>query len=135
MVSPVISVHNFSDSARSLTLASSLRRLRIDAELAGNGASIHQLRNAVMTAQGALGLVETRLSEGRGADVETLLELAETRLREGRRLLTRTRGPDRHSCTPDGLVAHLHRAGVFQRHIDAFTGELREITDGEVVAQ
>ena len=75
---------------RATLLAGSLRQIRHAAERLSAADVIHQLRNSILTAQGALGLVETRLSQGRNDDIDTLLDLAETRLRECRALVART---------------------------------------------
>jgi hypothetical protein len=72
-------------------LAASLRQLQHDADRLGAADVIHQLRNCVLTAQGALTIAERRLAQGRADDVERLLNLAEARIREGRALVARTR--------------------------------------------
>ena len=68
-------------------LNSSLSQLRREADRLGAGDAIHRLRNSILTAQGALGLVESRLAQGRSDEVEKLLDLAETRIREARSLV------------------------------------------------
>ncbi len=78
---------------RSRLLKDGLRQFRYQAERSGRGDQVHQLRNTVATVQGALGLVEQRLTQGDEPDLELLLDLAETRLREGRALLARGASP------------------------------------------
>ncbi len=77
-------------SARALLLRSSLNQLQHAADRMGASDTIHYLRNCVLTAQGALGIVEARLAASRNDDLEQLIELAETRLREGRALIARS---------------------------------------------
>ena len=74
---------------RSRLLKDGLRQFRYQAERSGRGDQVHQLRNTVAIVQGALGLVEQRLTQGDEPELELLLNLAETRLREGRALLAR----------------------------------------------
>ena len=75
---------------RTRVLQAGLRQLRRDGDLFGTSATIHNLRNDIVTVQGALGLVEARLRQGHADELEMLLDLAETRLREGRALIART---------------------------------------------
>jgi len=76
-------------ATRLAVLTASLRQLRSEVDRLGAADTIHSLRNHLMAAQGALGLVEARLAQGRGDQVEALFELAETRLRAGRALVAR----------------------------------------------
>jgi hypothetical protein len=88
----MISIHNphqLSQSERSRLLAASLRQLRLDTDRAGAADLVHQLRNSILTVQGALSLVEARLTKGQDDEIETLLDLAEARLRDGRALIAR----------------------------------------------
>jgi hypothetical protein len=80
----MLAVHTIDTSTRLAVLNSSLSQLRREADRLGAGDKIHRLRNSILTAQGALGLVESRLTQGRSDEVDKLLELAETRLREAR---------------------------------------------------
>jgi hypothetical protein len=83
-------VHNIDTSTRVALLASSLRQVRGEGDRLGAADAIHQLRNCILTAQGALGLVEARLAQGRDDEIEKLLDLAESRLREARALIVQT---------------------------------------------
>ena len=87
----MLAVHTIDTSTRLAVLNSSLSQLRREADRLGAGDTIHLLRNSILTAQGALGLVESRLAQGRSDEVDNLLELAETRLREARSLVARRR--------------------------------------------
>ncbi len=69
-------------------LNAELRQLRQAVDVRSTGATIHQLRNYVQTAQAALSLAEARLRGAALDEAEFLLALAATRLREGRALLT-----------------------------------------------
>jgi hypothetical protein len=93
----MLAIHTIDTPTRLAVLNSSLSQLRREADHLGAGDAIHQLRNCILTAQGALGLVESRLAKGRSDEVEKLLELAETRLREARSLVARRRRS--HSTT------------------------------------
>jgi hypothetical protein len=75
---------------RTRVLQAGLRQLRRDGDRFGTSDTIHTLRNAIGTVQGALGLVEARLTQGHADEIELLLDLADTRLREGRALIART---------------------------------------------
>ncbi len=75
---------------RTRVLQAGLRQLRRDGDRFGTAATIHPLRNAILTVQGALGLVEARRRQGHADEIELLLDLADTRLREGRALIART---------------------------------------------
>jgi len=88
----MVTGYNSEQYARAMLLAGSVRQLRRQTDTLGAADAIHQLRNSVLIAQGALSIVETRLSQGRDDDIEKLLDLAETRVREGRALVARTRG-------------------------------------------
>ena len=90
--------------ARQCLLTCELRQFRVDAEHIGAGDTVHQLRNAVLIIQGALGLVETRVAQGQDTGVEALLDMAETRLREGRALIVRAH-QGRHVRREAGRVA------------------------------
>ena len=79
-----------SQSTRMRLLNSGLTQLRMQADRRGSSDIIHHLRNCVLTAQGALKLVEARLDRGDGDEVEMLLDLADSRLREGRALIVRS---------------------------------------------
>ena len=85
----MITINNATQSKRALVLRAGLRHLRSDADRLGAADVVHQLMNCVMTAQGALHIVDTRLAEGRDEELEELLNLAEGRVREGRALVTR----------------------------------------------
>jgi hypothetical protein len=82
-------MQQLNQATRSRLLMDGLRQFRYQAERSGRGDQVHQLRNTVATVQGALGLVEQRLTRGDEPELELLLDLAETRLREGRALLAR----------------------------------------------
>ena len=75
---------------RTRVLQAGLRQLRRDGDRFGTAATIHPLRNAILTVQGALGLVEARLTQGHADEIALMLDLADTRLREGRALIART---------------------------------------------
>lgn len=78
---------------RSIILGSQLRQFRHDADRVGRADTVHALRNAVLTVEGALRLAQAHLHAGGSVDVDTLLNLAETRLREGRALIALSRRP------------------------------------------
>ncbi len=82
--------HNIDTPTRVALLANSLAQIRRESDLLGAADVIHQLRNCVLTCQGALGLIESRLAQGRSDEIEKLLDLAEMRLREARALVART---------------------------------------------
>ncbi len=86
-------------AARALLLQGALRQLHRETDRLGAADLLHQLRNAVLTAQGALHLVEQRLRQGRTDELDTLLDLAEARVRESRMLVARIQGRrfQRHS--------------------------------------
>ena len=71
-------------------LMGGLRELRRAADRIAAADIVHQLRNGVLTAQGALYIVEARLAQGHTDDIEKLLDLADNRLRECRALVART---------------------------------------------
>ncbi len=87
----MISIPDADQSTRTRILLASLRQLRRDGDLFATSATIHALRNSILTAEGALRLAEARLLRGESEETEMLLDLAEARLREGRALLARTR--------------------------------------------
>jgi hypothetical protein len=92
MAHPMITIDNATQSKRALLLRAGVRNLRSDADRLGAADVVHQLMNCVMTAQGALHIVDTRLAEGREEELEELeelLNLAEVRVREGRALIAR----------------------------------------------
>ena len=101
MVIPMISTSDADQSTRTRILLTGLRQLRRDGDLFATSATIHRLRNCILTAQGALRLVEARLGRGQTEETQMLLELAETRLREGRALLARSRQPRRGDRRPE----------------------------------
>ena len=77
------------DATRLRVLMRDLREVRRAVDRLGAADIVHTLHNAVLTAQGALGLVEARLHQGRTDDVAGLLELADQRLRVCRTLIAR----------------------------------------------
>jgi len=79
------------DATRLRVLMMDLREVRRAVDRIGAADIVHSLHNAVLTAQGALGLVEARLHQGRTDEVAGLLELAEQRLRGCRTLIARRR--------------------------------------------
>ena len=90
-VTPMLALQHAEPSLRYRILAAELSRLRVESHQVGAADTIHSLINTVSTVQGALGLVETRLTEGRDDDVERLLDLAEMRIRQGRSLVVQAR--------------------------------------------
>ena len=87
----MISIPDADQSIRTRILLASLRQLRRDGDLFATSATIHALRNSILTAEGALRLAEARLLRRESEETEMLLDLADARLREGRALLARTR--------------------------------------------
>ena len=87
----MISIPDVDQSTRTRILLAGLRQLRRDGDLLATSATIHTLRNSILTAEGALRLAEARLPRGETDETEMLLDLAEARLRDGRALLARTR--------------------------------------------
>ncbi len=85
----MITIDNPAQSKRVLILRAGIRSLRIEADRAGAADLVHQLRNCVMTAQGALQLAEARLTQGRNDELDELLDLAERRMQEARALVAR----------------------------------------------
>ncbi len=85
----MISAYPSEQHTRATLLTASLRQVRHQTDRLGSADVIHELRNSVLTAQGALSLVEKRLTAGYGHEVDMLLDLAETRLRECRALVAR----------------------------------------------
>ncbi len=83
--------HQTSHATRARLLRADLRQLYRQSDLVGRADQIHQLRNCILTAQGALGLVDAGLRQDEGAEIVMLLDLAATRLREGRALVARSR--------------------------------------------
>lgn len=92
----MVSAYTAEQQTRARLLSSSLRQLHRDTDLLGAADAVHQLRNAVLTAQSALALVERRIAQGREDEVDSLLDLAERRVREGRALVARTQFRRRH---------------------------------------
>ena len=88
------------DATRLRVLLQDLREVRRSVDRLGAGDSVHTLHNAVLTAQGALSLVEARLSHGRTDEVARLLELAEQRLRACRMLIAGRRLPGASGTLP-----------------------------------
>jgi hypothetical protein len=87
----MITIDNPAQSKRALVLRAGLRNLRSEADRVGAADIVHQLRNCVMTAQGALHVVEARLTQGRNDELDELLDLAERRMHEARALIARSR--------------------------------------------
>src|SRR3712207_5668142 len=81
------------DATRLRVLMRDLRELRRAVDRLGAADIVHTLHNAVLTAQGALGLVEARLHQGRTDEVAGLLQLAEQRLRACRTVIARRQQP------------------------------------------
>ena len=70
-------------------LRAEVGQLRRQTDLNGTGATIHQLRNHVGAAEGALRMGEARLRQDTPQDLELLLDLARLSLRDGRALIAR----------------------------------------------
>jgi hypothetical protein len=85
----MVSASTSEQHRRATALSASLRQLRHETNRNGSADVVHQLRNSVLMAQGALKLVERRLVSGYADEVEMLLDLAEIRLRECRALVAR----------------------------------------------
>ncbi len=85
----MVSAYDNQQQTRATLLTASLRQLRQETDRMGAADGIHQLRNAVLTAQGALCLAERRLTVGHTDEVAMLLDLAERRLRECRAIVAR----------------------------------------------
>ena len=84
-----MSVPSTDNFTRLRMLQTDLRAVRRAVERVGAADSVHTFHNGVLTAQGALSLVEARLNQGRTDHVAGLLELAEQRLRCCRALMAR----------------------------------------------
>jgi signal transduction histidine kinase len=86
----MMTTYSTDQAIRAKLLASSLLQVRREADRLGAADVVHELRNGILTIQGALGIVEARLAQGRTDEVDNLLELADTRLRRCRALIART---------------------------------------------
>jgi hypothetical protein len=91
-----------SQSQRCLFLDAGLRQVRVEAERSATGATIHTLRNYVLTIQAALRLIDARHEQGPSEQIEMLLGLTERRLQECRSLLARTR--QQHVARRRGII-------------------------------
>jgi hypothetical protein len=99
-VTPIPALQHADLSLRFRILAAELYRLRVEADHVGAADTIHSLLNAVLTVQGALHLIKTRLADGRDDDLEQLLDLAEVRIRQGRSLVVKARRRFPHRRSP-----------------------------------
>ena len=82
-------MRHMDQATRVRMLKHNLLQVRRSVEWAGAGDVVHGLWNAVLVAQGALRLVETRLTQNDADDVDELLALAENRLRACRAAIAR----------------------------------------------
>ena len=105
MIDSMVTLHTTDPATRLAVLNASLHQLRREVDRLGAADIIHSLRNHVMAVQGALGLAQARLTQGRGDEVEALLDLADARLREGRALVARTQRARVTVLRPDSLAA------------------------------
>jgi hypothetical protein len=78
---------------RARLLRDDLRLIRLRADISATGATIHQLRSSIATAQSALQMADRCLEGGDRAALDFLLTLAQEALQNAREIIAQTHPP------------------------------------------